>query len=119
MPHRISTFLIVIGLATMLLYAATAGAKRPDPNVSVNPNPASTGSNLMFSGCGYAVSSSVTVVIVSPFATSFTGASTDASGCFSTSGWGYTALMAGSYTVDVFQPTDHHNPSGALTFSVS
>jgi hypothetical protein len=102
-------------------YAAPGGNGKgqSDPNVSVSPSPAHVGDSLVFSGCGYAAASGVTVVINSPFAVSFTGATTDGSGCFSTSGWGYTARTAGSYTVNVYQPTDHHNPSGSLTFTVN
>jgi hypothetical protein len=85
----------------------------------VNPSAPVAGDNLVFSGCGYAASSNVSVVIVSPYATSFTGAATDSSGCFSTSGWGYTALVTGSFTVNIYQPSDHHNPSGSSTFAVS
>lgn len=111
---------IVATVAAVLLVAPALAAKHhADPWVSVNPSTAVVGDNLVFSGCGYASSSSVSVVVDSPFAVSFTGASTDSNGCFSTSGWGYTALMAGSYTLDIYQSTDHHNPSGSLTFSVS
>lgn len=119
MIRKLSTLLIVAAAATALVFAATAGARKADPNVSVNPSPAYVGNNLTFSGCGYQASATVTVVINSPFAVSWTGANIDASGCFSTSGWGYKALMPGSYTVKVYQATDHHNPSGSLTFTVS
>jgi hypothetical protein len=112
---------VVATVAAVLLVAPAVAAKhKADPTVSVNPSPAYVGNDLTFSGCGYAASSSVTVVVNSPWAMSFTGASTDATGCFSTaSSWQYTALMAGSYTVKIYQPTDQHNPSGSLTFSVS
>jgi hypothetical protein len=111
---------IVATVAAVLLATPALAAKHhADPWVSVNPSAPLVGDNLVFSGCGYAASSNVSVVIDSPFAISFTGASTDSSGCFSTSGWGYTALMAGSYTVEIYQGSDHHNPSGYSTFSVS
>jgi hypothetical protein len=111
---------VVATVAAVLLVAPALAAKHhADPWVSVSPSAPLVGDNLVFSGCGYVASSNVSVVVSSPFAASFTGASTDSTGCFSTSSWGYTALMAGSYTVQVYQDTDHHNPSGSLTFSVS
>jgi len=116
---------VVATVAAVLLVTPAVAAKRPSAWVAVNSTTGAAGTNLVagdnlvFSGCGYAVSSSVSVVVNSPFAMSFTGAATDGTGCFSTSGWGYTALKAGSYTVNIYQPSDHHNPSGSLTFNVS
>jgi hypothetical protein len=111
---------VVAAVAAVLLVAPAIAAKhKADPWVSVSPSAPLVGDNLDFSGCGYAASSNVSVVIVSPYATSFTGAATDPSGCFSTSGWGYTALEAGPYTVQIYQSSDHHNPSGSSTFTVS
>lgn len=117
---------VIAAIAAVLLVTPAVAAKRSHAWVAVNSTTGAagpnlvTGADLVFSGCGYAASSSVSVVVSSPFAMSFTGAATDTSGCFSTSStWEYTALMAGSYTVKVYQPTDQHNPSGSLTFSVS
>jgi hypothetical protein len=113
-------------VAAVLLVAPAFAAKHTSAWVAVNSTTGAAGTNLVagdnlvFSGCGYAASSNVSVVINSPFAMSFTGAATDTSGCFSTANsWEYTALMAGSYTVAVYQSSDHHNPSGSLTFTVS
>lgn len=115
----------IIGtVAAVLLVTPAVAAKPAHAWVAVNSTTGAAGTNLVvgenlvFSGCGYAANSSVSVVVNSPFAVSFTGASTDGNGCFSTSTWGYSALMAGSYTVNIYQSTDHHNPSGTLTFSV-
>lgn len=121
LTHLIPLAVVVTAAAVLFVSPALAARHHhADPTVSVNPSPAYVGDSLVFSGCGYAASSNLTLVVDSPFAMSFTGASTDTSGCFSTaSSWGYTALMAGSYTVDVYQPTDHHKPSGSLTFGVS
>jgi len=116
---------VIATVAAVLLVTPAVAAKHQSAWVAVNSTTGAAGTNLVagdnlvFSGCGYAASSSVSVVVNSPFAVSFTGASTDATGCFSTSSWGYTALMAGSYTVNIYQSTDHHNPSASLTFSVS
>jgi hypothetical protein len=116
---------VIAAVAAVLLVAPAVAAKRQSAWVAVNSTSGATGTNLVagdnlvFSGCGYAASSNVSVVVNSPFAVSFTGASTNSNGCFSTSSWGYNALMPGSYTVNIYQSTDKRNPSGSLTFSVS
>ncbi|MFL5960256.1 MAG: hypothetical protein ACJ75G_08345 [Gaiellaceae bacterium] len=116
---------IVATVAAVLLATPAFAAKHQSAWVAVNSTAGAAGTNLVagdnlvFSGCGYAASSDVSVVVNSPYAISFTGASTDSTGCFSTSGWGYTALMAGSYTVNIYQSSDHHNPSASSTVSVS
>ena len=116
---------VIATVAAVLLVTPAFAAKRQSAWVTVNSTTGAAGANLVagnnlvFSGCGYAASSDVSVVVNSPYAISFTGASTDSSGCFSTSSWGYTALMAGSYTVKIYQSSDHRNPSASSTFSVS
>jgi hypothetical protein len=116
---------IVATVAAVLLVTPAFAAKHQSAWVAVNSttNAATTnlvvGDNLVFSGCGYAANADVSVVVVSPYATSFTGASVGSDGCFSTSTWGYTALEAGSYTVKIYQSTDKHNPSASLNFNVS
>ena len=116
---------VIATLAAVLLVSPAFAAKHQSAWVTVNSTTGASGTNLaagnnlVFSGCGYTASSDVTVVVNSPYAMSFTGASTDSAGCFSTSGWGYTALMAGSYTVKIYQASDHRSPSASSTFSVS
>ena len=116
---------VIATVAAVLLVTPSFAAKRPSAWVTVNATTgaASTnlavGDNLVFSGCGYAAFTNVSIVVVSPFATSFSGATTDSIGCFDSSQWGYTALMAGSYTVSIYQPTDKHNPSASNTFTVN
>jgi hypothetical protein len=116
---------VIATVAAVLLATPALAAKRQSAWVAVNSTAGAAGTNLaagdnlVFSGCGYAGSSNVSVVVVSPFATSFTGANAGTDGCFSTSTWGYTALEAGSYTVKIYQTTTQHNPSASLTFSVS
>jgi hypothetical protein len=116
---------VIATVAAILLVTPAFAAKHQSAWVAVNATTGAAGTNLVagdnlvFSGCGYAASSNVSVVVVSPYATSFTGAATDATGCFSTGTWGYTALEAGSYAVKIYQSSDHHNPSASLTFSVS
>jgi hypothetical protein len=115
---------VIATVAAVLLVSPAFAAKRQSAWVTVNSTTGAAGTNLVagnnltFSGCGYAASSDVSVVVNSPYAMSFTGASTDSSGCFSTSSWGYTALMAGSYTVKIYQSSDHRSPSASSTFSV-
>jgi hypothetical protein len=112
-------------VAAVLLITPAFAAKPARAWVAVNSTTGASstnlvaGSNLVFNGCGYAAGQNVTIVVISPFATSFSGAPTDSSGCFSSSQWGYTALMSGSYTVNIFQSSDKHNPSGTLTFTVN
>ena len=116
---------VIATVAAVLLVTPSFAAKPTHAWVAVNSTTGAAtinlvaGDNLVFSGGGYAASSSVTVVVRSPFAVSFTGATTDGGGNFSTSGWGYTALMSGSYTVDIYQPSDKHNPSASATFTVN
>lgn len=123
MKHRLKQFIpvAVVTVATAALFAApaTAAGRHKDPPISVNPAAPTVMSNLTFSGCGYTPNTNVSVVVNSPFAISFSGAPTDGTGCWSTSSWTYTALMAGSYTVQAWLPTDHSHPSGSLTFTVS
>ena len=84
---------VVATVAAVLLVSPALAAKRQSAWVTVNSTSGAAGTNLvagnnlMFSGCGYAASSDVSVVVNSPYAMSFTGASTDSSGCFSTSNW--------------------------------
>jgi len=112
-------------VAAVLLVTPAFAAKHTSAWVAVNSTTGAAGTNLVagdnlvFNGCGYAANTNVTIVVVSPFATSFSGAPTGTDGCFSSSQWGYTALMSVSYTVNIFQPSDKHNPSGTLTFTVN
>jgi hypothetical protein len=118
---------VIATVAAVLLVAPAIAAKPTHSSawVAVNSTAGGTstnlvqGNNLVFTGCGYAAGSNVTIVVASPFATSWSGAPTDSSGCFSSSQWGYTALMSGSYTVNIFQASDKRSPSGTLTFNVS
>jgi hypothetical protein len=116
---------VVATVAAVVLAGSALAAKPTHATVSVNSTTGASstnlvaGNNLVFSGCGYAANINVTIVVVSPFATSFSGAPTDGTGCFSSSQWGYTALMSGSYTVNIYQPTDKRSPSGTLTFTVN
>jgi hypothetical protein len=116
---------VIATVAAVLLVTPAFASKRQSAWVAVNSTTGAAGTNfvagdnLVFSGCGYAGSSNVTVVVVSPYATSFTGANVGTDGCFSTSTWGYTALETGSYSVKIYQSTDRHNPSASLNFSVN
>lgn len=116
---------VIATVAAVLLVTPSFAAKRPSAWVTVNattgaaPTNLAVGDNLVFSGCGYAASTNVSIVVISPFATSFSGAPTGTDGCFSSSQWGYTALMSGSYTVNIYQSTDKHNPSATDTFTVN
>jgi hypothetical protein len=117
---------VVATVAAVLVVTPALAAKHQSAWVAVNSTTGATagtnlvvGDNLVFSGCGYAANANVSVVVVSPYATSFTGANVGSDSCFSTGTWGYTAQEAGSYTVKIYQSTDHHNPSASLTFNVS
>jgi hypothetical protein len=117
---------LIAVVAAVLLVTPALATKHQSAWVAVNSTTGAAGTNLVagdnlvFSGCGYAASTNVSVVVVSPYATSFTGANVGTDGCFSTSStWGYTALEAGSYTVKIYQSTDKHNPSASLNFNVS
>jgi hypothetical protein len=116
---------VIATVAAVLLVSPAFAAKHQSAWVAVNSTTGAAGTNLVagnnlvFSGCGYAASSNVSVVVDSPYAISFSGANVGSDGCFSTSTWGYTALEAGSYTVKIYQTTTQHNPTASLTFTVS
>jgi hypothetical protein len=116
---------VIATVAAVLFVAPSFAAKPTHAWVAVNSTTGAAGTNLaagdnlVFNGCGYAANTNVTIVVNSPFATSWSGAATGADGCFSSSQWGYTALMSGSYTVNIWQTTDKAHPSGTLTFTVN
>jgi hypothetical protein len=116
---------VIATVAAVLLATPSFAAKRTSAWVAVNSTTGGSGtnlvqgSNLVFNGCGYAANTNVTFVVNSPFAISWSGATTGTDGCFNSSGWGYTALMSGSYTVNIWQPTDKSRPSATLTFNVN
>ena len=90
-----------------------------DATLAVAPAAPAVGDALAFSGCGYSAGEGVTVVVTSPYAYSWFGATADAAGCFDTTATEtYTALEAGSYTAEAYQSNDHHEDA-ALTFAVS
>ena len=79
---------------------------------------ASTGSSLVFAGCGYQAGVGVTVTVQSPTAISFFGAIAGDDGCFSTAATeNYTATAAGDYTASSFQ-SSRKRPDATVTFSV-
>lgn len=116
---------VIATVAAVLLVAPSFAAKPTHAWVAVNSTAGASntnlvaGNNLVFNGCGYAANTNVTFVVISPFATSWSGSTTGTDGCFSSSQWGYTALMSGSYTVNVWQASDKSHPSGTLTFTVN
>lgn len=112
--------LVLVTLFGVLVFATSASANRNHAaTVVVSPSPAHVGDSLTFSGCGYTVGEAVTVVVISPQATSFSGANADGNGCFSTAGtWGYTAQQAGNYEVDTYTSNGHH-ADATLAFTVS
>src|ERR1043166_4180906 len=93
---------VIATVAAVLLATPSFAAKPSHAWVAVNSTTGAAGtnlvagSNLVFNGCGYAANTNVSIVVLSPFATSFSGAPTGTDGCFSSSAWGYTALRSGS-----------------------
>jgi hypothetical protein len=116
---------VIATVAAVLLVTPSFAAKPTHATVFVNSTAGAAGTNLVqgnnlvFSGCGYAASTNVTIVVNSPYAMSWSGATTGTNGCFDSSAWGYTALQSGSYTVNIWQPSDKSHPSGTLTFTVN
>jgi len=79
-------------------------APAPTAQLIANPNPAAVGSNETFTGCGYYPNQGATVVIYSPYATSWFGSPADANGCIDSSKYDtFTNNQTGSYTVKVYQ----------------
>lgn len=125
---------VSFSLGTVLLFVLAFGviggyaiwkslaAPTPPASLAANPNPATVGSNEVFTGCGYRPNIGTTIVVVSPYAESWSGVTADANGCINSSSWGYTNEQAGTYRVNAWQPTAN-NPKrskimGSTTYTV-
>ena len=103
----------------MLLTLGMAGnvaARHAFPaTLSVSPDPVAPYAQFTVSGCGYAASSTVRLVLTAPGGTAFWGAFTDSAGCVSSVG---TATPnTGSATLDAFEG-DNRKPSGETSFVI-
>lgn len=104
-------------LAGLAFAVAIPASAKSSATVSVTPAAPVVGDALTFSGCGYAPNDSVTIVLVQPMGATFAGYSTDASGCFVSSGT-FGAESAGAYSVSVYH--GRGNKADAVrSFSVS
>src|SRR6266542_6362924 len=96
-------YLLLFTLGLALVFAGFYDGNRASANtnqdatLAVAPSAPVAGDTLSFYGCGYAPGEGVTVVVTSPYAYSFFGATASAAGCFDTSlTETFTALEAGS-----------------------
>lgn len=119
-PSTRSAFLAVLAfsiLAAGWTWDSASGADKA--TLSVTPSAIAVGDSLSFSGCGYTPAEGVSVVLRSPYAISFFGATADSNGCFDTTTTEtYIALEAGEYTARAYQSNDHH-ADAELSFTVS
>ena len=107
--------------------AAEAGTSRASATLTVGvagearaatSSSFTTGSSLVFGGCGYAPGADVNVTVQSPTANTFFGATADGDGCFSSSGIvTYVVQDAGSYKAMSFQSS--RRADAAVAFSVA
>jgi hypothetical protein len=109
----------VVALAALLSTLATgsvfaASATSPNLNVTFPSGGDLSSENYVISGCGYGTTS-VTIVVHSPMAISFTGQTPDSKGCISVSNF-YTQ-GSGQYVVDAYQ--DLHGSKDTLVASTS
>jgi hypothetical protein len=99
--------------------SATLTVSSSDSTGALATTAPSTGTPLVFAGCGYQPGVGVTVTVQSPSAISFFGAVAGTDGCFSTAATEtYTPTQAGSYTASSFQSSTRRADATA-TFTVS
>src|SRR6266508_3598410 len=94
--------LVLAAVATLLTGHASATSAAtltasPDPVVFTDSNAYET-----FTGCGYAPSTGVEIVVTTPSAVSFFGGPADASGCIDIS-WNGFITTPGTYYASVYQ----------------
>ena len=119
---------VIVALAFGLMggyVVATSFAAKPirtNATISVNPSAPKVGDQLVFSGCGYAPSTGLSVVVQTPAATSFFGGPADASGCYDSSNYEtFSAGVPGTYTVKTYQGDGkgRDKPAATQTFTVT
>ena len=123
--------LVVLALPCAALVAlsaaADAGTSRGSATLNVSTSDGArvasgamtTGSSLVFSGCGYAPGVGVSVTVQSPSALSFFGGVAGSDGCFSTaSTQTYIAQDAGSYEAKSYQ-SSRKRADASVAFSVA
>ena len=116
---------VAVPVAVSAAFAAPAVAARPaqatltvstaDAAASSQPT---TGSSLVFSGCGYQPGVDVGVTVTGPTATTFIGDVVGGDGCFSTEGIDFAARHTGTYTAAAFQ-SSKRKADATVTFTVS
>jgi len=127
-PMTFSTGTVLLFVLAFAAVGAVAiwqslAAPAPPASLVANPNPATLGSNEVFTGCGYRPNIGTTIVINSPYATSWFGALVDANGCIDSSKYDtFTNQQTGTYKVNAWQ-TLPNNPKkskiyGSVTYTV-
>jgi len=114
--------LIFAAVGAVTLWVSFA-APAPPATLVANPNPATVGSSEVFTGCGYQPNKGTTIVINSPYATSWFGAPADAQGCIDSSKTeNFTNQQAGTYKVNAWQVNPNNSKKskiyGSVTYSV-
>jgi hypothetical protein len=99
---------VVFGaLGLYALMTTFAASPRPSATLVANPNPATVGSSIVFTGCGFAPNTGTTVAVRGPYATSFFGGPTDAEGCFDSSKTeNFDVQQVGVYTATAYQDSN-------------
>ncbi|MGN6577081.1 MAG: hypothetical protein ACTHKG_15520 [Nocardioides sp.] len=114
-PAAVSVAIAVPAVArpsSATLEVSTAGGAQASGEMT-------TGSSLVFGGCGYQPGVGVSVTVTSPTAIAFFGGIADSAGCFSTGGnsW-YTADDAGTYKAQAYQ-SSKRKADATITFVVA
>jgi hypothetical protein len=114
-PAAVSVALAVPAMArpsSATLEVSTAGGAQASSQMT-------TGSSLVFGGCGYEAGRDVAVTVTSPTATTFFGVTAGSDGCFSTASVAeYPAHDAGTYKASAYQ-SSKRKADATLTFVVS
>lgn len=117
----------VVGVAALSVPADAARAPRNEATLSVSAvagsltasNGIKVGNSLVFNGCGYTPGAGVTIVVVSPEATSSFGGPADANGCYSSAQYElYATQVAGTHTAKAYQSSTKR-ADASVTFSVA
>jgi hypothetical protein len=121
MKHPTTWMLSILAVLAVSVTPALAakggnGPKDPPPAsaawISASPNPATVGSHINLSGCGYAFAPASVVVAMPDGSTQSFDVGMWSSGCLDTAY--FTATEAGLYTIDVFQGSSSPAASTAV-----
>lgn len=121
--RELGLFVLIFALVGAITLWVSFAAPAPPATLIATPNPATVGSSEVFTGCGYQPNTGTTIVVNSPYATSFFGAPADANGCINSSKTeNFTNEQAGTYKVNAWQTVPNNTKKnkiyGSVTYTV-